>query len=165
MRVGSCLVRGEVLTLYLHQDKPTVTLRQPEGAGGSQGLPQSGPCLPRLCSPHLVLTSVYRPTSTFPNWSPEQLYLGRIGTHGCKGRRRPQALLPTKIPVGVTHLRERSAKMGAKDWHSLDQLAKNSTIHVTRLSLSSSSCHRGMGLEGVGRAPQNPQGWRRYSHR
>lgn len=32
--------------------------------------------------------------------------------------------------------------MGAKDWHSLDQLAKNSTIHVTRLSRSSSSCHR-----------------------
>lgn len=34
--------------------------------------------------------------------------------------------------------------MGAKDWHSLDQLAKNSTIQVTRLSRSSSSCHRAM---------------------
>lgn len=91
MRVGSCLVRGEVLTLYLRQDKPTVTLGQPEGAGGSQGLPQRRPCLPRLCPPHLVLTSMYRPTSTFPNWSPEQLYLGRMGTRGCEGRRGPQA--------------------------------------------------------------------------
>lgn len=165
MRVGSCLVRGEVLTLYLCQDKPTVTLRQPEGAGGSQGLPQSGPCLPRLCSPHLVLTSVYRPTSTFPNWSPEQLYLGRMGTHGCGGHRGPQAPLPTKIPLGATHLRERSAKIGAKDWHSLDQLAKNSTIHVTRLSLSSSSCHEGMGLGGSGQSPPKPPGLGRYSHR
>lgn len=41
--------------------------------------------------------------------------------------------------LDVTHLRERSAKMGANDWHSLDQLAKNSTTHVTRLSRSSSS--------------------------
>lgn len=165
MRVGSCLVRGEVLTLYLCQDKPTVTLGQPEGAGGSQGLPQRRPCLPRLCPPHLVLTSVYRPTSTFPNWSPEQLYLGRMGTRGCEGRRGPQAPWPTKIPVGATHLRERSAKMGAKDWHSLDQLAKNSTIHVTRLSLSSSSCHRHTGLGARWAEPPKPPGLGRYSRR
>ena len=31
--------------------------------------------------------------------------------------------------------------MGANDWQSLDQLAKNSTIQVTLLSRSSSSCH------------------------
>uniref|UniRef100_A0A8C3Y5K0 Uncharacterized protein n=1 Tax=Catharus ustulatus TaxID=91951 RepID=A0A8C3Y5K0_CATUS len=81
------------------------------------------------------------------------------------GRRGPQDPLPTKIPVGVTHLRERSAKMGAKDWHSLDQLAKNSTIHVTRLSLSSSSCHRGMGLGSGGQSPPKPPELGRYSHR
>lgn len=38
------------------------------------------------------------------------------------------------------YLRERSAYTEAKDWHSGDQLAKNSTIHVTRPSLASSSC-------------------------
>lgn len=50
--------------------------------------------------------------------------------------------------------------MGAKDWHSLDQLAKNSTIQVTRLSRSSSSCRRGVGLSGGQRAepPGTPRG-------
>lgn len=50
--------------------------------------------------------------------------------------------------------------MGAKDWHSLDQLAKNSTIQVTRLSRSSSSCRRGVGLSGGWQAepPGTPRG-------
>lgn len=49
--------------------------------------------------------------------------------------------------------------MGANDWHSLDQLAKNSTIQVTRLSRSSSSYHRDMGLSVGGQAePTAPWG-------
>lgn len=41
------------------------------------------------------------------------------------------------------YLSERSAYTEAKDWHSGDQLAKNSTIHVTRPSLASSSWTHG----------------------
>lgn len=48
--------------------------------------------------------------------------------------------------------------MGAKDWHSLDQLAKNSTIQVTRLSRSSSSCRGGARLSGGGRQSPGPPG-------
>lgn len=46
MRVGSCLVRGEVLTLYLQQEgeRPTVTPGSWRGCGSSRGLcPGTGP--------------------------------------------------------------------------------------------------------------------------
>lgn len=58
MRVGSCLVRGEVLTLYLCQDKPRVTLGQPEVMEGGRDCPRAGPAGPGCVLPHLVLTSV-----------------------------------------------------------------------------------------------------------
>lgn len=58
--------------------------------------------------------------------------------------------------------------MGAKDWHSLDQLAKNSTIQVTRLSRSSSSCHRAMWVnrkqEAGSPAPHTNSDWAEDTH-
>lgn len=175
MRVGSCLVRGEVLTLYLwwEGERPRVTLRQLEGGWGAPR--DSAPAqalLPRSSRPRPGADVRVPANVHLPKVQPRAVVPGEDGDKWlqvpwvtAEAGHEPWPCDSLRPPAGTAHLRERSAKIGAKDWHSLDQLAKNSTIQVTRLSRSSSSCREGGGLSGGrGAEPPGTSRGRGYSH-